>query len=155
MDIAMPGPNGWEVARQLRERGFDQLVIIVISANPHALHQPTISGRYHNEIMTKPVSIPDLLNKISFLLQLEWLVQGAEPPVETPASVENTLDRAKTEALRQLAAIGYVRGIHAKLDSLEQDDPTDAPYIAHLRRLIAEFQIDAFVQALGPEADGE
>jgi signal transduction histidine kinase/CheY-like chemotaxis protein len=155
MDIAMPEPNGWEVARQLRERGFDQLVIIVISANPHALHQPKISGRYHNEIMTKPVSIPDLLNKISFLLQLEWLVQGAEPPTETPVAIANTLDRAKTEALRQLAAIGYVRGIHAKLDSLEQDDSKDAAYIAHLRQLIAEFQIDAFVQALGPETDGE
>ena len=26
VDIAMPGPNGWEVARRLRGSGFDQLV---------------------------------------------------------------------------------------------------------------------------------
>jgi signal transduction histidine kinase/FixJ family two-component response regulator len=153
IDIAMPGPNGWEVAQQLRESGFDQLVMIVISANSNAPHWPPQPERHHNDILAKPVSIPDLLNKISFLLQLEWLVQGAEPRAEPPERIENTLDPAKIQELRQLGSIGYVRGIQAKLDSLEQDAPQDAAHIAHLRQLVSDFQIDAFMQALGPEAD--
>jgi CheY-like chemotaxis protein/anti-sigma regulatory factor (Ser/Thr protein kinase) len=152
-DIAMPGLNGWEVARQLRESGFDQLVIIVISANPNALHRPPQPERHHNDVLAKPVSIPDLLNKISFLLQLEWLAQGAEPRAEPVVPIDNTLDRTKTRELRQLGSIGYVRGIHSRLDSLERDAPQDAPYIAKLRRLVSDFQIDAFMEALGPDED--
>jgi signal transduction histidine kinase/CheY-like chemotaxis protein len=155
VDIAMPAPDGWEVARQLRDSGFDQLVIIVISANPNALHRSPQPEQDHNDILAKPVSIPDLLNKISFLLQLEWLVQGAEPPTEPPVRMDNPLDRTKTEELRQLGSIGYVRGIHTKLDSLEHDAPQGAAFIAHLRQLVSDFQIDAFMQALGPELDTE
>ena len=61
--------------------------------------------------------------------------------------------RAQTRELRQLGSIGYIRGIHARLDSLERDAPGDAPYIGQLRRLVSDFQIDAFMEALGPELD--
>ena len=54
-------------------------MIIVISANPNALHRPPQAEQYHNDVLAKPVSIPDLLNKISVLLHLEWLAQGDEP----------------------------------------------------------------------------
>lgn len=155
VDISMPTLNGWEVARQLRERGFDQLVIIVISANPNELHRPPQPERYHDDVLAKPVSIPDLLNKISFLLRLEWLAQSAEPPADPVVTIDNTLDPMKTRGLRQLGSIGYIRGIHAQLDSLEQEAPRDAAYIAQLRRLVSEFQIDAFMEALGPELDAD
>ena len=56
-----------------------------------------------------------------------------------------------TKELRQLGSIGYVRGIHARLDSLEHDAPRDAAFIAQLRGLVSDFQIDAFMDALGPE----
>jgi CheY-like chemotaxis protein len=153
VDISMPKLNGWQVTRRLRENGFDQLVIVVISANPNALHGPSQLERHHNDVLAKPVSIPDLLNKISFLLQLEWLAQGPEPRMETIAPIDNTLGPAKTRELRQLGSIGYIRGIHARLDSLEQDAPQDAAFIGKLRRIVSEFRIDAFMEALGPEPD--
>jgi DNA-binding response OmpR family regulator len=149
----MPRLNGWEVARKLRERGFEQLVILVISADPNALRRPPRLEYYHNDTLSKPVSIPDLLNKISFLLQLEWLAQGPEARSEPIVATGNTLDASTTEELRQLGSIGYIRGIHARLDTLEQDAPHDAAYVARLRQLISEFQIDAFMDALGPEQD--
>ena len=98
------------------------------------------------------MSIADLLNKLSFLLQLEWLAQGQEPEIEPPVRIASTLDADQTEALRQLGAIGYIRGIQARLDAIElQAEPGDQ-YVAQLRRLVSEFQLDAFMEALGPEA---
>jgi signal transduction histidine kinase/CheY-like chemotaxis protein/purine-cytosine permease-like protein len=155
VDISMPTLNGWQVARQLRENGFDQLVIVVISANPNELHRPPQPERYHDDVLAKPVSIPDLLNKISFLLQLEWLAQGAEPRSELIVPIDNTLDPTHTRELRQLGSIGYIRGIHARLDSIETEEPGGVAYIAQLRRLVSDFQIDAFMEALGPERDDE
>ncbi len=130
-------------------------MIIVISANPNELLKPPQSERHHDDVLAKPVSIPDLLNKISFLLQLEWLSQGNEPSSPDAVEIVNTLGPVKTQELRQLGSIGYIRGIHARLDSLEQDVPQDAAYIGQLRQLVSDFQIDAFMDALGPEADTE
>ena len=155
VDIAMPGPNGWEVARRLRGSGFDQLVIIVISANPVELRRPPHPELWHNDVLAKPVSIADLLNKLSFLLQLEWLAQGPEPEIEPPGRIASTLDADQTEALRQLGAIGYIRGIQSRLDAIEQQAPPGDQYVAQLRRLVSEFQLDAFMDALGPEASRE
>jgi CheY-like chemotaxis protein len=155
IDIAMPGPNGWEVARRLRADGFDQLVIIVISANPLELRRPPAVEHAHNDVLAKPVSIADLLNKLSFLLQLEWLAQGPETEIEPRSRIANTLDPEQTEELRQLGAIGYIRGIQSRLDSIEQKAPPGDEYVAQLRRLVSEFQLDAFMDALGPEAGTE
>ena len=52
--------------------------------------------------------------------------------------------------LRELGAIGYVRGIHARLDLLENELPEEHEHIAQLRRLVSEFQLVAFMDALGP-----
>jgi signal transduction histidine kinase/FixJ family two-component response regulator len=155
VDIAMPGPSGWEVARRLRASGFDRLVIIVISANPLELRRPPHAELCHNDVLAKPVNIADLLNKLSFLLQLEWLAQGPEPEIEPSVRIASTLDAEQTEELRQLGAIGYIRGIQARLDSIEQNARPGDEYVAQLRRLVSEFQLDAFMEALGPEANGE
>ncbi len=155
VDISMPVLSGWEVAARLRGKGFDRLVIIVISANPGELRRPPRAERSHDDVLAKPVSIPELLNKISFLLQLDWLADGAEPPPEPRTNVTNTLNPAQTEELRQLGSIGYIRGIHARLDALEHDAPLGRPYIAQLRRLISDFQLDAFMDVLGPAAEAE
>ena len=153
VDISMPLVNGWEVARRLRESGWDRLVIIVISANPGALHNSRQAERHHDDVLAKPVSIPELLNGISALLQLEWLAQGAEADPEPRGVADNPLDPRHTEELRQLGSIGYIRGIHARLDALERDAPGGGEYIAQLRRLVSDFQLDAFMDALGPEAE--
>jgi signal transduction histidine kinase/CheY-like chemotaxis protein len=151
VDISMPALSGWEVSRELRARGFDKLVIMVLSANPQELQHPPLLERYHDDALAKPVSIPELLNKVSVLLRLEWLAQGADPQHAPALQVKNTLHPAKIQELRQLGSIGYVRGIHARLDALETEAPQDRACIGQLRRLVADFQIDAFMDALGPE----
>jgi signal transduction histidine kinase/CheY-like chemotaxis protein len=155
IDIAMPGPNGWEVARQLRHSGFEQLVIIVISANPLELRRPPHADLCHNDVLAKPVNIAELLNKLSFQLHLEWLAHGPEPEIESRSRIPSTLDPEQTEELRQLGAIGYIRGIQSRLDTIERQAPPGDEYVAQLRRLVSEFQLDAFMEALGPEASGE
>ena len=155
VDVAMPGPSGWEVARRLRGEGFDKLVIIVISANLAELRRPPSVEQFHNDVLAKPVRIADLLNKLSFLLELKWLAQGPEPAIEPHTRIPSTLDADQIEELRQLGAIGYIRGIQSRLDTIQQNAAPGDAYVAQLRRLISEFQLDAFMEALGPEANSE
>jgi len=46
--------------------------------------------------------------------------------------------------LLQLSTIGYVKGIHEKLDEIDSQDRLYAPYIDELRRLAKQFQLHQF-----------
>ena len=50
------------------------------------------------------------------------------------------LNPRHTEDLRELGAIGYIRGIHVRVDLLEAELPEEPDHIAQLRRLVSEFQ---------------
>jgi signal transduction histidine kinase/CheY-like chemotaxis protein len=150
LDISMPGMHGWTVAQHLRQMGFDRLKIIVISANARELRHPPGSICYHDDFMVKPVGLSELLDRIGNAMRIEWNTRPSEPPVTAP---EVELDRKQTEDLRQLLSIGYVRGIHALLKSIEQQDPQKAPRVAQLRQFVADFQLDQFREALGPEME--
>ena len=158
LDIAMPGMNGWELARRLRADGFDRTPIIMVSANANELSQALNGDELHDDVLAKPISLAALLEKISRLLNLQWVI----PPPETelgralarataPAPAVSPLSPDQVESLRQLGLIGYVRGLREQLNVLEQEMPEAGDYIRLLRGMVAEYRIDAFMAALEPE----
>ena len=154
VDISMPGQNGWQVAARLRQEGFDRLVIIVISANAAELRRQATEHASHDDTLAKPIGVADLLRKIGALMQIEWTTpelgpatidDGPPPPI--PLSADDT------RALIELGTIGYIRGIHARLDDIEARGPRDRHAVARLRSLVSQFQIKAFMTALGSDPD--
>jgi signal transduction histidine kinase len=149
-DISMPGLSGWRVAERLRHDGFDRLAIIMVSANAAELTRPASEPRYHDDVIAKPIGIADLLFRIRELMRLEWTVPAA--PVSGPDEpIDGMIDLADadTQALRELGSIGYVRAIHARLDAIDEGTPGGSRTVARLRRLVSQFQIKAFMDALG------
>ena len=158
LDISMPGLNGWQVAERLRRMGFERLKIVVISANAAELRRPPGPVRFHDDFLVKPISLSDLLGRIGTAMRIEWKTEAPGHPGLAGAPVvlpEVPLGRQQTDELRQLLSIGYVRGIHALLQSIEQQEPQKAPRIAQLRRFIADFQLEQFREALGPQIEAE
>ncbi len=152
VDISMPGPNGWQVAERLRASGFERLVIIVISANAAELQRQAAEQQFHDDVLAKPIGIADLLRRISDLLRLEWTVPEPDPGAADHALVAaGPLQPADTRALIELGSIGYVRAIHARLDAIERAAPDHRHTVAKLRGLVSQFQIKAFMDALGPD----
>lgn len=147
VDVNMPGPSGWEVARTLRHEGFDRLVIIVISAHAAELAMPE-EAQSHDDVLSKPMDLSILLHKIASLLGIEWTASLA-PAAPPPAAPLEPLRPAHADALRELGAIGYVRGIHAELDRIETEAPENRATVARLRQLVSSFEIQSFMQALG------
>ncbi len=146
IDIAMPGMSGWELARRLRARPGPRVPILVVSANAGELRQQAGADTDHDGILTKPVSLDAILDRIEQVLGVTWC--SVAPPDRTPAPSSAALTPRQLDELRQLGAIGYVRGIHARLDLLEQGSPDAAAYVAHLRVLVSEFRMDEFMTAL-------
>ena len=153
VDISMPGLNGWSVAERMRRDGFDRLKIIVVSANAGELIRPASEPRFHDDVVAKPIGLADLLARIRALMQLEWT--APDPVIE--ASEETgpivSLDPVDRRSLIELGSIGYVRAIHARLDQIEEAEPSRSSTVVRLRQLVSQFQIKAFMDALGPPGD--
>ena len=147
----MPGMNGWELAEALRET-HPLVPIVIISADGRELKQPPAEASHHDDTLTKPISMSALLERVGRLLQLEWIMPESEP---APArGTVAPLTPGQLDKLRELAAIGYVSGLRTQLDVFEREAPESSVHFAHLRALLAEYRIDAFLTSLEEAARG-
>jgi signal transduction histidine kinase/CheY-like chemotaxis protein len=70
MDVSMPGIDGWEAARRLREAHGEALPILMVSANVHDFQRPRRPDDPHDDYLVKPYEIDVLVERIALLLDL-------------------------------------------------------------------------------------
>jgi signal transduction histidine kinase len=152
IDLSMPGMNGWELARELRE-AHALVPIVIISADGRELKQPPVDAAHHDDTLTKPVSLAALLELVGRLLHVAWI--GPEPEAVPEAEPVARLSGEQLDKLRELAAIGYVSGLRTQLDVFERESPENSAVFAQLRGLLAEYRLDAFLSALEAAANAQ
>jgi signal transduction histidine kinase/FixJ family two-component response regulator/purine-cytosine permease-like protein len=152
LDLSMPDITGWELAQQLREEAGAKAPIIIISANARELEAAPREGQFHDDVMAKPVRLDLLLEAIGRLLDLDWTRLATES-LPTPSDQRADLTPQQLGELRELAAIGYVRGIRQRLEALVEEQPALDPALVPLRALIADYRLDAFLAALDEIAE--
>jgi CheY-like chemotaxis protein len=134
LDIAMPGPSGWETASSLRARQKPDLRILMLSANAHerfgppigADGQPAQGDPAHNQFLVKPIEIGALIDALGDQLGLHWQREAAS--AEAPAAPASDTQLAPVAAehivrLRDYLKIGHVRGIETEIRALESAVP--------------------------------
>ena len=149
VDLSMPGMDGWELARRLRRELGLGTPILIVSANAGELQTLDRPAELHDDVLAKPISITALLKKVGMLLRIDWLAlipAEIDPPLPLPP--RGLLTPRHVSDLRQLAEIGYVRGIQGRLTEIEQELPAAGLCMAHLKTLIAEFRLAEFIVAL-------
>ncbi|MES2820733.1 MAG: ATP-binding protein [Pseudomonadota bacterium] len=150
MDLSMPQMDGWETSRLIRRNTQCRAPIIVISANAFADDRERSVAGGCNDYLAKPVRTPELLERIHQHLGLDWLRRPQEEPdAPLPRVLPGPQD---LEALRELGAMGYMRGIQDKLDEIDRHSPASSTFTAPLRALIKGFRLDDFNRQL-KEAD--
>src|SRR3546814_4884114 len=71
LDITMPGRDGWDTARAIREEHGDDPMILMVSANVHDFQRSHREDDPHDDFLTKPFEFDALLDRIATLLGLE------------------------------------------------------------------------------------
>lgn len=147
MDIAMPGMDGWEVCRRLRELGHTDLPIIIVSANVFDPTARQSDSLFCNDFIAKPLVLDDLLSKLRLHLGIEWIAAAKAAP---PAAqrVRMFPPQPTLAHLLELGAIGYVKGIIAALDEIENRNALYAPFCAELRALVERFRLPEYMNRL-------
>lgn len=146
VDILMPGMTGWQLVERLREDG-QTAPIIMLSANIGDGASSIRKGDGHSDAIAKPVDIRQLSDKLALHLGLTWIYEGdasqekAGPtPVKNPGA-NNIYD------LIQLAEIGYIRGLEAKLDDLSST-PEHRAFTEAARHYIKSFDMTGLMTFL-------
>lgn len=153
MDLSMPQMDGWETSRLIRCNAQSQAPIIVISANAFADDRERSVSADCSDYLAKPVHTPELLERIHKHLDLQWLRRTLQLPAATPDAVVRP-SATDLEALRELGAMGYIRGIQEKLDAIDRLTPASASFTAPLRALVKSYRLDEFNRQL-KEAEHE
>ena len=159
MDLAMPGIDGWETIRRIRQQNLTDAHIAIISANAFDRGLENDAGISNDDFIVKPLRVDELLDWIGRKLSLEWV--SAESPVILPTRVVPKPaqlippGQEHLSALDELVGLGYVRGILNKLGEIERLDPAHGEFVRVLRDLARQFQFDAMKEILGKGRDVE
>ncbi|WP_158936132.1 ATP-binding protein [Burkholderia sp. S171] len=146
-DIVMPGMDGLEATRQLRQTpGLTDVPIIVVTASPSSRDERKSLEAGVNAFLPKPVEFGRLLAHICALLNLEWTYAvGAHSAQSSLPDVPAAVPAAQMEELHRLARVGNMRDIIAWADRISLIDPQYEPFTTHLRGLAKGYQSKAIL----------
>jgi CheY-like chemotaxis protein/anti-sigma regulatory factor (Ser/Thr protein kinase) len=139
LDISLPGIDGWEIARRMREDMKSPLPIVMISANAWEDKYRNIASDFYNAYLIKPIQISALLECLNVLMGLKWIYD--EPFSDVPTEPAARLDPLQIETLIELTSIGHIRGILDRLDEIVAAQPQSGSIVAHLRGLAEEVEL--------------
>ena len=149
MDIAMPGMDGWEVCRRLREQGLVDLPIIIISANVFDPTARQSDSLFCNDFIAKPFVLEDLLSKLKLHMGIEWIATATAKAAPLARQEMRLIPpQATLTRLLELGAIGYVKGIVIALEEIESRNALYAPFCAELRALVERFRLPEYTNRL-------
>ena len=174
MDIDLPGMNGWEAIRTLREAGHQDVQVAVLTAhgpeNPgqrprrfrsllaaaegtaewsetDAAESEAAALLARGDYLQKPLRVEPFLAWLGRRLDLDWayaLPEVTETAVRVPESA--------VAALRALVQEGYLRGIQRELEILAGLYPASAPWLQELGVLAERFQFERLLHQLDQQA---
>lgn len=153
-DLLMPVMDGYEFLRQIRQsETFKALPVIVSSASVSTMDQQQSLDAGGDDFLTKPVQADELFKLLRKHLQIEWVYQSTELPVEAlvlPQDAQTITSAAELfvpnqEALAQLMQLaqdGRLKKLGQVAIALEQQDPRYASFVKHILELTSEFQVE-------------
>ncbi len=162
MDLAMPGLDGWDTLRAIRDEGLMSAPVAIVSANAFDKGLDNDVGILPADFLVKPVRVGELLDWLGERLGLSWIEteRVSIAPADTSSGVapdtQGGGDQAAMawpalDALRSLEEqvnSGYVRGVHKMLDQILAAEPQCEAFVAQMRLMAKGFQLDAMLALL-------
>ena len=150
MDLAMPGIDGWETIRRIRQQQLTTAQIAIVSANAFDKGLENDAGITPDNFIVKPVQVEEFLDWLGVCLNLEWIKQEPETAQNPTAAEHNAEMHYPPETLLrdldELISLGYVRGILKKCDEIEAADKQHNHFVSAIRTLTSQFQMEGLAQ---------
>ena len=143
LDVSMPGMNGLQLARALRDKNICK-PIIFISANVREGDAVQHEDYGQDDYLPKPININYLFEKIGAILALEWRYVRASVISSAPQS-SSLMDNdypplSDMLTLKSMAEVRYEKGLTDRIDHLETLKLASPVFIRRLRELVKQQQ---------------
>lgn len=140
LDVSMPGMNGLQLARALRDKNIRK-PIIFISANVREGDAVQHEDYGQDDYLSKPINIDYLFEKIGAILDLNW--RYMRTPVVPSASLISS-DLVESDypplsdrlTLKGMAEVKYEKGLVDKINRLEELTLASPAFIQRVRELL-------------------
>ena len=144
LDVSMPGMNGLQLARALRDKNIRK-PIIFISANVREGDAVQHEDYGQDDYLPKPINIDYLLEKIGAILDLNWRYMRA--PIASAASLSSN-DFVESDypplsdrlTLKGMAEVKYEKGLADRINLLEELTLASPAFIRRIRELLKQQQ---------------
>ncbi len=146
MDLVMPGLNGLEATRQMRQLPhFKNVIIIAMSANVFESTKQKSLAAGCQDFLPKPVQAEKLLDIIRMHLGIEKIDQEClSPPTEDSIlSPQHSVLALSSEltVLHQLVKMGDITGILEQVNQIEKLNNQFITFATQARQLTQEFKL--------------
>lgn len=151
-DLVMPEMDGfqlmqyWKTSLELKD-----IKIIVSSASVFETDQNQSLQAGAVDFLAKPVQAEELLEKLAFHLQIEWIYEAASLRASGRKPHYDKIVAPPPEALDKLfnlALRGNLKEIIKQTETLEETDPQYMSFASKLRQLAREFQEKKILEML-------
>ncbi|MET4578559.1 signal transduction histidine kinase/CheY-like chemotaxis protein/purine-cytosine permease-like protein [Ottowia thiooxydans] len=156
LDISMDGWDGWETARQVRNRlDASQLPVVFVSANMIDNQSDKIRQALCQGFVAKPVLETELLDTLENVLKLSWI--RAEPAATAPTPHSGAelpmvplrpLPPELHEDLMRMARQGRAPALRERLREAVDTLPAEASTLAALLACLDRFDFDGLMSTL-------
>ena len=143
----MPGIDGWETLRRIRQRGLGAAPLAIVSANAFDKGLDNDVGIRPADFITKPVRVGELLDWLGRALALQWITADAAawPPPSPPATARRCRLPAEPHlrALEELVASATCAASCAARRDRAESTRMRGEFVDRMRGLARQFQLDA------------
>lgn len=143
MDLVMPGVNGFEATRQLRNSQLLRHIKVVATSASSSLTSQEILSQYEfDDFIPKPIQLKQLLRVLETHLALEWKYEERESPERVLTELEAKVvpPQSELDILYKLAEDGDFSELHRNLDRLQQLEGRYLGFINQIRDLARSYQ---------------
>ena len=151
LDLTMDEMDGWQTAKAIRELGFTDIPIILVSANLYDNHPEKIQAAHCQAFVGKPVLESELVGVLGRFLGIEWVACGLNTPelasMFGPKTdlIEQEIPSSLKEKLAPLIHIGHVQGLLDTLDEHAKHEPSHQSLVSQLRTLVMRFDFESLI----------
>ncbi|WP_437808760.1 AAA family ATPase [Sorangium sp. So ce1078] len=156
IDLSMPGMDGCEVTRRLRQMPeLGHPVILACSANPseERIEESARSGC--DDFLKKPVQASALFEQIGRHLQLDWLREAKDAPPVVDAGAHGSVYLPPADVLAGLLCMaedGRLIELVEQASRLEQQDARLGSWLRDVRALADRCEVDKLCARLQSDA---
>ena len=157
LDVVMPGMNGYEVCRKIRENPAAGILPVVMVTALEPIQEKTRGLEAGaDDFLTKPIHQPELLARIRSLLRMKELYETVQAQAAELAAWNKTLERRVAEQVTQLERLGRLKRFFSpQLAELIVAGDAEDPLKSHRREVTVVFLdlrgFTAFAETSEPE----